>query len=343
MTKRIWLGAACGTMIAITTAAVGAEEPLALLPSPLTLPKRIGPIQYTGTPHRYDDPRLGVSYQYGGDGLSLTVYVYDAGETDIADGADTRSTCREFETAKEGVEQSYQEVQLKSQQLARVNPPNERPQMREAISEFEREGNPTISIIWITSAAKHFVKLRLSMNPRLRDELPEARRTILSVMGEAIQPHLSTVDPKAEVPGSTMGFNLGGGSDDELQAGILYLMLLNTIADQSPEQAPVCGGEFIPSLEAEAGVYRDMLGLDEELARTRFGKRIAQIDQAGFLEEFLWVDQHREAWGGSPPPELTLPEYRAWKKKNLKRFKAPRFGTVTVDHPRPLPLEPITP
>ena len=30
----------------------------------------------------YDDPRLGVSYQYNGPGVSLTVYVYDAGVVD---------------------------------------------------------------------------------------------------------------------------------------------------------------------------------------------------------------------------------------------------------------------
>ncbi len=342
---KTWFWQAIAAAAASITAASAADanEPLALLPSPLMIPKRIGPMEYTGTPHKYDDPRLGVSYQYGGDGLSLTVYVYNAGETDLADGADTRSTCREFEIAKEGVEQAYQKVQLRSEQLARLNPPHELPQMREALYEFEREGNPTISFIWITSAAKHFVKLRLSMNPRLRDELPEARRTILSVMGEAIQPHLAPVDPKAEAPGTTMGFTLGGGSDDELQAGILYLMLMSTAADQVPEQAPVCGGEFVPSLEAEAGVYRGMFALGEVFAGTRFGKRIGQIDQAGFLEEFLWVEKHREAWGTSPPPALMLPEYQAWKKKNLKRFKPPDFGTITLDHPRPLPLEPVTP
>ena len=63
---------------------------------------RIGPMRYTGAPHKYDDPRLGVSYQYGGDGLSLTVYVYDSGETNLVDGADTMPTCREFEIAKAG-------------------------------------------------------------------------------------------------------------------------------------------------------------------------------------------------------------------------------------------------
>jgi len=346
MNKGLWLAVACGTALSFeTAAAVGAETSLLvpLLPSPITLPARIGPMRYTGTPHKYDDPRLGVSYQYGGDGLSLTVYIYDSGETNLVDGADTRSTCREFEIAKQGVLQTYQKPQLKVEQLVRLNPPDDLPQMREAQYEFEREGKPTISFIWITTAAKHFVKLRLSMNPRLRDELPEARRAVLGVMGEAIKPHLVPVDPKAEKAGSSVGFNLSGGSDDALQAGFWYLMLLNGVADQSPEQAPVCGGEFVPSLETELGIYRGMFEPGQELAKSRLGKTITKIDKAGFLEEYLWVDRHREAWGVVSPAGLTLPEYAEWKNKNLKRFKPPDFGTVTIEHPRPLPLEPVSP
>lgn len=347
MKMRIWLGIACGTTLTFTAAAAGAETTLQLLPSPITLPIRIGPMHYTGAPHKYDDPRLGVSYQYGGDGLSLTVYVYTAGETDLPDGADTVPACREFEIAKAGVVQTYQKPQLKAEQLVRLIPPDDLPQMREAHYEYEREGNPTISFIWITTVAKHFVKLRLSMNPRLREELPEARRAVLAVLGEAIKPHLVPVDPKAEAPGSSLGFNLGGllggASDDAMEAGIWYLMLLNAVADKSPELAPVCGGEFVPALETELGIYRGMFEPDQDLAKTKLGKTISQIDNAGFLEEFLWVDRHREAWGPNPPEGLTLPEYATWRKKNLKRFEPPDFGTVTIDHPRPLPLEPASP
>jgi hypothetical protein len=283
-----------------------------------------------------------VSYQYGGDGLSLTVYIYDSGETNLIDGADTISTCREFEIAKEGVLQTYQKPQLKAEQLVRLNPPDDLPQMREAQYEYEREGNPTISFIWITTAAGHFVKLRLSMNPRLREELPEARRAVLGVMGEAIKPHL--VDPKDNA-GSSVGFTLnglGGASDDALQAGIWYLMRLNAVADRAPDQAPVCGGEFVPSLDTEVGIYRGMFEPGQKLAKSRLGKAIKKIDKAGFLEEYLWVDRHREAWGVVPPAGLTIPEYAKWREKKLKRFKPPDFGTVTIDHPRPLPLEPVS-
>ena len=223
----------------------------------------------------------------------------------------------------------------------RLDPPADLPLAREAVYEYERELHPTISYIWITAVAKYFVKLRFSVDPSLRDELPEARRAVLSILGEAIKPHLKPVDPKAAAPGSSLGFNLGGGSDDVMQAGILYLTLLNATVDKVPELAPVCGGEVVPGLDTEASLYRGAISLGKDLAKTKFGKRIAQIDKAGFLEEFLWVDHHREAWGTEPPQELTIPEFATWRTKNLKKFRAPEFGTVTIDHPRPLPLEPL--
>jgi len=348
--KRVWQNVACGALVSLVWVAVACAEgasQVSLLPSPITLPARIGPMQYTGSPHKYDDPRLGMSYQYGGDGLSLTVYIYDAGETDLVDGADTRSTCREFEIAKAGVIQAYQKPQLKIEQRVRLTPPDEFPQMREAQYEFEREGKPTISFIWITTAAKHFVKLRLSMNPRLRDELPEARRAVLAVVGEAIKPHLTAMKPREEKEGgSSVGFNLSGllgGDDGSMEASLIYLMLLNEVAEKSNDLSAVCGGEFVPSLEEEVGIYRSLFALDQELAKSKVGKVITKINKVGFLEEYLWADRHREAWGETPPDGLLLPEYATWREKNLKRFSPPDFGSVTIDHVRALPLEPLSP
>lgn len=349
MTKQIWRNLACGSLLTLAVAAAGAEATsrVALLPSPISLPARIGPMQYTGSPHQYEDPRYGVSYQYTGSGLSLTVYVYDAGEVDLADGADTTPVCREFETAKAAVVRAYQKPLLKIEQRARMNPPDDLPQVREAQYEYEHSGKPTISFVWITAAAKKFVKLRLNMTPSLRDELPEARRAVLAVVGEAINPHLAAAKPdEKKEEKKSVAFNLSGllaESDDGMEASLLYLMLLNEVAEKSTDVAAVCGGEFVPSLQTELGVYRSMFATGQDLAKSRIGKVITKIDKAGFLEEYLWVDRHREAWGTTPPAGLTLPEYALWREKNLKRFKPPDFGTVTIDHPRPLPMEPLSP
>ena len=343
MKRGFWTAFACVMTASVSVAVAAGPDTVQLLPSPLVLPKRIGPMVFSGEPHKYEDPALGVSYQYGSDGISLTVYVYDAGIGDLADGADTIPVCREFETAKQGVTQAYQKIELKGEQLVRLNPPDDLPLAREALYEYEREQRPTISFIWITAAAKFFVKLRLSMDPKLREELPEARRALLSMVGEAIKPHLAPVDPKAETPGATLGVNFGGGSDDAMGAGLMYLMLLNAAAEQSPEQAPVCGGEFVPSFDAEVGLYRGLFAPGEGLGGTRLGKRIVQIDKAGFLEEFLWVERHRRAWGAAPPATLDLANFEAWRKKKLRRFDLPAFGTVSIDHPRRLPLEPLAP
>jgi hypothetical protein len=342
MERGFFTALACVMVATAGMAFAAGEDTVPLLPSPLVLPKRIGPMVFSGAPHQYADPALGVSYQYGSEGISLTVYVYDAGIRDLADGADTIPVCREFETAKQGVMQAYQKIELKGEQLVRLNPPDDLPLAREAVYEYEREQRPTISFIWITTAAKFFVKLRLSMDPRLREELPEARRAVLSMVGEAIKPHLTPVDPKGAIPGATMGISVDDSGREGTGAALMYLMLLNAAAERSPEQVPVCGGEFVPTFDADVGLYRGLLATGG-LGGTRLGKRIAQIDDAGFLEEFLWVERHRMAWGTVPPAALDLAEFEAWRKKKLRRFRLPAFGSVSIDHPRRLPLEPLAP
>jgi hypothetical protein len=335
--KRLWFGLiACGG----AQLACAAGEMLELLPSPLQMPKRIGPMFNADAPYKYGDPRLGVSYQYSGEGLSLTVYVYDAGVTDIPDGVDNIPVCEQFEEAKAGVVQSYQNTQLKSEQLARLDPPAEAPLAREAVYEFERDKQPLVSFVWITAVAKNFVKLRFSVDARLRDEIPEARRAVLAALGAAVKPHQVAVDAKAEKPGTSININAANGSTEEMAAGFMYLALLSTLVEKDPEQTPVCGGELVPSFETEVAAYRGMFVLEDTTGTTALGRHIAQIDKAGFLEEFVWTELHRETWGEQPPEGLTLGEFKKWRRKNLKRFHVPDFGSVVVDHPRAMVVEP---
>lgn len=330
---------ACGVL----QAAVAADEGLLrLAPTPLEMPRRIGPLVTDGTGHAYENPRLGVSYDYGGEGLLLSIYVYDAGVESIPDGADNMAVCEQFEEAKGGVVRAgYRDVSLKSEQMVRLSPPADSPQAREAVYELVRKDRPMISYVWVTGVAKHFVKLRFTLDAQLRDEAQEARRAVLDALGEAVRPHLQPVDPKAEKPGTSMGFNMGGGNDD-MTAQFTYMLLLSALADQpGQKEVPVCGGPFVPGFESDVALMREMLGLGKDDEASKFGKALASVEAAGFLPEFVWVDLHRVEWGDAAPSSLRLDEYKAWKKKNLKRFRRPNLGVITIDHPRPLPLEPL--
>jgi hypothetical protein len=318
-----------------------AEGVLKLEPSPLEMPTRIGPLSTTGEPHKYDEPGLGVSWQYNAAGLSLTVYVYDADIKDLADGADTVPICREFEIAKRGIAQSYQKVELKSQRLVRVGEGAEAPRVREAVFEFEREQRPQISYVWITSAAGKFLKLRFSADVRLRDEVPEARSALLTAVAAAVQPHLKPADPNAKKPSTSLAVNLSGGADADMTAGLMYLGILSALADKSPELAPVCGGELVPSFDVEVSAWRDTFQMDGSKPKSTFGKLVVAADSAGFLEELVWVDLHRQDWGTQPPEGLDLEGYAPWRKKHMKRFQRPDFGRIVVEYPRPLPEEPL--
>ena len=335
------LVARCLFLLAAARLAV-AEDLVKLEPSPLELPAKIGPLVNTGTPHHYDRPGLGVSYQYGAQGLSLTVYVYDADRKDLADGADTVPSCQEFEMAKRGIEQSYQSVELKSQRLVRIGEEADAPLVREAVYEFEREGHAAISYVWVTTVAGNFLKLRFSADPRLRDELPDARRALLTDVAKAVRPFLKPKDPNAKPPGASINISMGAnGSGADMTSGFVYLSMLSAAVDKEPQLAPVCGGAIVPPYDTELSLWEAVLAMTDGKPKSPIEKAIAKASAAGFFKELVWVDLHREAWGEQPPQGLNLTGYAPWRQKNLKRFARPEFGAVVIDHPQPLPIEPL--
>ena len=70
-----------------------------------------------------------------------------------------------------------------------------------------------------------------------------------------------------------------------------------------------------------------------------FSRKLKDISAAGFLGEYAWTYAHRDSWGTTPPANLRLDDFNAWRAKNLKRFKPPVFGTVQFNRPRPLPVD----
>jgi len=312
-------------------------DPVKLAPGPFELPDKIGPMRFDGQPHKYDDPRLGASYQYLGGGLSLTVYVYDLGAESIPDGGDTRLACEAYEGAKRDVMHAgYKNVVVKSEQLARLDPAAETPVAREAVFEYTRSDRATLSYLWLTGAAKEFVKLRFSIDDKYRDEASEARRTVLSALGEALKPHLGPVDPEAARKKTTVNV-IPDKYPAVMATGFEYLMFLTADGIEHQENLPVCGGELVPDFGHELAAFKS---LAHEARPSKFARRLADIDRAGFLDEFVWSYRHREEWGTEPPQGLELAKFETWRARKLRNFTVPNFGSVIYDVPRPLPLEP---
>jgi hypothetical protein len=334
-----WL-LACFTALA---PAIGAQEPVAatiltLEPTPLQLPRRIGPLVADAEPHRFEDPSLGVGYQYRAAGLMLSLYVYDLGVRDIGDGPETAEACLQFEQAKGDVMQAgYADARIVAERLVKLLPGEDSPQVREAIFEFAVHGRSTSSYLWVTGVAGRFLKLRFSADAQLRDEMPEARRAILTALGEALAPHIHRrAADSSEQSSITLQPPTGASArDDEL--GFLYTAALSAKAGQSPSLRPVCGGELEPSFDVEREIWRELraAGL---AADSGFASQLGKAEAAGFLDEFIWTELHRPAWGKAPG-ELKLEEYTRWKSRNLRRLRVPSLGEVIIHRPRPLPVE----
>jgi len=333
--RRVWWFAWC--CVGAPFAATGADM-VKLAPSPVELPATLGPMRIDGEPHRFDPAPLGIAYQYSGQGLSLTIYVYDAAQENIPDGGDTVLACEEFESAKSGVERAaYKKSRLESEQLVRLGATEDMPVAREAVYEYTRDGQQTISYIWVTAVAKNFVKLRFSLDARLRDEVSDARRAVLTELGAAMKPHLAPVAADAKKPGTSMYIDSSNPGD--MKAALTYQLALSAALDRDRSQGPKCGGVFGPPYEMELSAMQAVLAVERESERkSTLGDQLIKAADAGFFEELVWVDLHRDAWGKKAPAGLDLRQYKSWRKKNLKEFSRPRLGRVGVGYPRPMAI-----
>ena len=335
-TKTWWLWISCaGAPLAVFA------QTVALTPTKLELPARIGPLQFDGEPHHFEDPRLGSAYQYNGPMQSLTVYLYDLGEKSVPDGPDSVQTCQQFEEAKAGVMQAkYPDTVLKTEQLVRLSQGETPLLAREAVFEFKIDGRPAQSYVWITGTSTRFMKMRFSADASLGKQIAESRRAILNAFGESI----ARVPPVPTAPGAepekkhSMVIYRVDASEDEMALGLMYLGTLGAVADKFPESRPPCGGPVVPTYEAELVTYKTMLAM----GLTSEGEIVTKLqatEKAGFLEELVWVDRHQDSWGKKAPTDLDLSGYKKWRKKNLKNFKVNDFGRLENNVPRPLPIE----
>jgi hypothetical protein len=316
------------------------DSRLRLEPTSLEIPRQFGPLSYRGTPDSFGDPALGTGYRFNAPGMALTFYAYDSGISDIPDGAESVVVCEEFEHAKSDVSKAgYGHTVHKGDQLVRLSPPEDHPLAREAAFEFEIETHPVLSFLWFTGFDKHFIKVRFTADAQLRDDVPELRRAVLDALGDAIGP--GSTPAKVQEDKNSIDIAFGDAGQDEMTAGFLYAGMLGAIAEKAPESGPVCGGEFVPDFPTEMSVYRGLISMRDPKDKSRLLDRLASIDAAGFLDEFLWMDLHRDEWGTTPPEGLEVGAYQAWRKKNLRKFKRPSFARLVIHHPRPLPVEPL--
>jgi hypothetical protein len=326
-------------VLGVAGAALAADT-IKLLPGPFEFPAQFATVKYQGEPTRFDDPRLGTGYIFNSDHVLFMAYVFDNGIKDIADGADTIVACQAYEQGKvEVVHGPYTDATLVYEQLVRLAPTDAGMMAREAKYQVTFKGKTTNAYLFVTAAAGQILKLRLLAGGGHDEELETARREALKLLGAAIRPYLSA--QKAEPAKSDTSITFyAGNSDKDMQVATNYTFALSAVAGKFPEHAPVCGGDFVPTLEEEVATYQVMLGLFGDLNDgSSFGRKLKEIAAAGYLEEYAWTYVHRDSWGTEPPASLTLREFDAWRAKHLKRFKPPVFGSVQFNRPRALPID----
>jgi hypothetical protein len=333
--------------MAVTTARAG--DTVKLAPSMLKVPQIIGPLRYAGET-RYDR-RLGRSFAYNASGISLNVFVFDYGFRNLADGPDSAEACEQYQSARHEIESggNYENVILRSEVSRPLRADRPSPIAREAVYEFERNGMRTLSVLWLTAADGFFIKLRMSMRVEIGDELDEAREQILDAIAAAIEARPPRAPPAGPAPGDP---ELSEPSIEMTQANSVfdtpgwfaYALELSRYARENPAAGPPCGGLLDPPFELEVEGRR--AALREYRARPVHGRRsnyfntLARVEDAGFLEEYVWHYAHRDAWGAAPPAALTMAAFQEYRERELSSHTLQSGARVRIHAVRALPLAP---
>jgi hypothetical protein len=328
-------------LAAFTMVVLGADT-VKLAPSMLKLPQVIGPLKYTGET-RYDR-RMGHSFGYNASGISLNVFVYDYGIRNLPDGPDSAAACEQYESAKHEIETggSYQNVVLRGEGSRPLRAGPAAPMAREAVYEFERNGLHAISVLWMTAADGFFIKLRLSMRTEIGDELEEARAQILEAVAAAIAARPLRVPLPVENQPTDPSIEMAPGGDVfDTPAWFAYALELSRYVRETPGAGPPCGGLLDPSFDLEVEARR--AAVREYRARPVHGRRsnyfnaLARVEEAGFLDEYVWTYLHKDAWGAAPPPSLTLTAFDAYRVRELATHVPQSGARVRIHTVRVLP------
>ncbi len=150
------------------------------------LPTTIGPLKYSGE-RTYPSPELGTSYSYRGPGVSLDIYVYDAGQEDIPDGIDAAAAQAEFASAKSAVldNSDYSNAVLMTDDTITIGTTESVPAF-EASFQFATSKFRFRSYLWLTAIHGYYVRGRLSLDEKLAHEFELARQSVLQELGSAI-------------------------------------------------------------------------------------------------------------------------------------------------------------
>lgn len=333
---------------ALAASAARGDDTVKLAPSMLRVPQVIGPLRYGGET-RYDR-RMGRSFAYNASGISLNVFVYDYGIRNLADGPDSAEACEQYQSAREEIESggNYQNVILRGEGTRPLRADRPAPVAREAVYEFERNGMRALSVLWLTAADGFFIKLRMSMRVEIGDELDDAREQILDAIATAIEarppramppPDPALSDPTLSEPSIEM---TQVNSVFDTPAWFAYALELSRYVRENPGAGPPCGGLLDPpfalEVEARGAALREYRARPVHGRRSNYFNVLARVDDAGFLDEYVWHYLHRDAWGATPPAALTLGAFEEYRERDLTSHIVQSGARVRIHTVRALPL-----
>lgn len=165
----------------------------------VSLPGKIGTLEFDGH-HEFEDPGLGVSVAYRGNGQLLTMYFYNLGLRGIPEGIDNEVVLEHFAQVKREVAgaEAYEEVNIRHEGPVRLADRPDAPEVLEAEFRIVRKDGPVVhSYLMLTGASGLFVKVRFTLGEGTELEATANRNAILRSLHDML-PTIQMVEPALE-------------------------------------------------------------------------------------------------------------------------------------------------
>jgi hypothetical protein len=302
--------------------------------APLKFPDTIGVLDYMGERLGVDAHAAG-SYAYRAAGLALDIDVYASPTVSSGDSA---SLSTRYDQAKQALARTgrLQGAKLLGESTVPLDGAG-RLTAREALFSVNNPHFAGRAYLWVGAVGSRVLQMRLEVGRGFEEDGQVSRSEVLEALGEVLE-HAPVVAAAAAPPTAPTRVAIlwdPSTPHAEEQLWTVYLFTRAAQAAKESETRTLPLGERIASFEEEVRARRVAVNVFRTLARQDSSFRSAyfsdldQVDEAGFLREYVWRYLHAPSWDRQPEG-LKLHAFDLWRSGHLLHHHAVTYGRISL-------------
>jgi len=310
-------------------------EPVVHQPTGIVFPDDIAGFE-RGRAVNHEERQAGLGFSYGyhlGPGVNATVYVYSARQCPVPAGIDTPAVTGMRDQTLDEIRQYYGAAEEVSRDVARYPGQSGDVPVLLDVLKVRSDGVQVETMVWLWASRDHFIKIRLSGAAPFAE--PEAARKFAAAVVRLAEPEPASTPPK-KLPARVTVQIARLPNKNESEAWLLYGISLVQWAMRCIALESTLPGLLQPSFAAERYARAKQIDIWRKMGRARneplpYLEELMQIEEAGYLDDYVWRYHRRPAWGSVPASIIARSEeFERWMAKKFPDHKPQTNAGVMV-------------